>query len=890
MIRHPGLGPSGDRKSAGRLESRGAVSPAPPPTAAPMTRLSLLALTLLAPAASAIGDGVVQFSGVSHFGWHDRSPAVPVRNEAFTVRFQALEGDLTAARVRQYVTGTPTRTFEAQVVGQRGPYAVWEAQLDGRDATEVLYDIVVEDGADVDYIGVGGHGESAPQGGPFELDFDTWAHAPRGATPTSQGVVYRVWAPTAPQCNVRGSFNGWSLANPMTRVDEDFVAHVTISGEGDEYKFYFPATATWKGDPNARRMVVNDNGVVYDPEGYDWQTDDFTLPARESMVHYQLHVGSFAGKNDPAGFAPSPSRFVDVENRIAHLTGLGVNVVYLNPLDEWPGTFSGGYDPISYTAIESAYGTPNDLKRLVDSLHAAGIAVILDVVPNHVSFSGNFLFGYQGSVAASDNIYFDTPPVDTPWGSQLDFDRAPVREYVLEAITQKLEEYRFDGLRVDALSAMLYGPQEFYGREILKDLNARSDVRWSQKLIVAEEYSDDPWITRSLALGGLGFESQYHNGFKTPLRNAVLGASSGNVDVSAVAGAMTRSGELSGTRVFNYFELHDDVWGLSGGERAVKTIDTSFPHDDVFATGLTKLGHGLNLLAKGIPALVMGSEWLEDQEWQVQKIDWAHTILYGGVIDYYRALIGLRTGVPELFANSTARTIHLNDANDVFAIERSLSGGGAWLVVANFSDTSWSAPFEYRVGAPRAGTWKVVVNSDAVEYRGEGFGELGLVETDAIPYDGQAQSLAVAIPPRGLLVLQHEPELLAADVDAVSLTSGGSIELSVDVTVEHAGDIYWVLGSATGTSPGIPVAPGVVLPLLPDAYFTASLVGANQAPFSANFGLLDATGRGQAVVTLLGGLPQSLAGTALHHCAAIVDPLTQGVERVTAPVSTDLTP
>jgi 1,4-alpha-glucan branching enzyme len=850
--------------------------------------LPLLAL-LQAPAALA-DDGQVDDRSLSHLGWHDRSPAVPVRGESFTVRFQALAGDLTSAAVRRYSSGAPAVSFPASLVDQRGPYAIWEAQVTGLNADRLEYDIEVVDGADTDYIGLDGHGESSPTGGPFALDFTTWEHAPRGATPTSDGVVFKVWAPTAPTCNVRGSFNGWSLSDPMLRVGADFVRLVPGASTGDEYKYYFGATQTWKSDPNARRMVGLENSVVFDPDYFPWSVEHFTPPPFEAQVHYQLHVGSFAGRNDPYGPAANPSRFIDIVGRIPHLVELGVNVVYLNPVDEWPGSFSGGYNPISYTAIESSYGTPDELKFLVDTLHANGIAVILDVVPNHVDFSSNFLYGFQGPLDPLDNIYFDTPPYDTPWGPQLDLNQADVRAYVFDALVQKLEEYRFDGLRVDSVATMTGGPQGFFGYDLLREFNRLAERRWADKLIVAEEYSDAASVTRDVAQGGLGFDAQYHNAWKLSIRDALLGSPASGANTSAVASAMTRTLEPAGARVFNYFELHDEVWSLSGGERAVRTLDPTFPHDDPLATGRSKLGHGLNLLSKGVPAFVMGAEWIEDDDWQNQKIDWTHALLYGGVVDFFSELITLRTSEPALFADAAASTIHLNEGQDVFAVERSLAGGDSWMVVANIGPSPWTEAVPYRFGLPRGGTWRVRINSDSTWYRGQGTGAVGFFDAEPIPYDGQPWSVALALPAEGLLLLEHDPGLLDASPAELSLAAGGAVSLALDVTPEHAGDLHLMLGSATGSSPSLPLAPGVALPLVPDGYFQLSLGAPNQPPFDGTFGVIDAKGRASGAVQLPPGLPAALAGSTLWHAALVIDSATLALERASAAAGVLLTP
>ncbi len=706
-------------------------------------------------------DGDVEWFGLSHLGWQDRTPRVPTRGETFKVRFQSHKNDLTSARVRRYLPGDPNpQSFPAQVIHSRGPYLIWEATVPGHNSSQLSYDIEVQDGNDRDYIGVDGIGGSAPEGGPFVLDFTRFSHAPLGSTPVKGGVVFKVWAPASSEIYVRGTFNDWSKNQPMQKWGSTFTRFVPGARPDDSYKYYFEEHDLWKADPFARRIDAGDgnNTIVIDPQAYDWQSSSFTPPPFEEMVCYQLHVGTFSGRNDPFGSAPSPARFIDVTRRIPHLKELGINVVYLNPVIEWPGDFSGGYNPINHTSIEKALGSPDQFKAMVDAFHIEGIAVILDVVYNHVDGGSNYLYNFSGD-SAEENIYFDTPVADTPWGPQLDFDRREVREFMLDAVVLLLDEYRLDGLRVDALSAFISGPQSGASQVFLKDMNNLVNQRYRDKIIIAEIFGDDPWYTRPTEFGGLGFDAQYHSNFRDSLRSAIFEAAFGDPNIGALAWATTRSGneELQGTRCFNYFELHDETWPLNDHQRAIRLIDPSSPHDSEFAKGRSKLAHGMTLLSKGVPCILQGSEWLEDEGWEAAKIDWRHKTIYRGIFDFFRDLIHLRTSNPALFTNAFAHPYHVNENDNVLVFERSQNDANTFVIIANFSNSDWTGGDGYRIGLPRGGEWASVLNSEAKIYDGDFEWSCHTFRADSTSYDGLNHSTSLKLPPRSLIVLENNP-------------------------------------------------------------------------------------------------------------------------------------
>ncbi len=722
----------------------------------PGTRLGAIAtavtLTAALPSpASAQSDNDVRWSGISHVPWADRRPRVPRNGESFQVRFQALRGDLTSARVR--IDDGAIAFAGAAVVGVRGPYDLWSATVPATASSTLRYVLELTDGSDTDYFSAAGMTDDLATAIPFELNFTTLSHAPVGATPVSGGVVFKVWSPSRTTAHVRGQFNSWGLTSPLTRVGEHFIGFVPGALAGQRYKYYFN-NSTWATDARAAALVPTDsyNSVIVNQDAYTWQAPEFTPPPLERMVVYQLHVGSFAGRNDPAGTAPSPSRFIDVAARAPALADLGVNAVMLNPVNEFPGDFSGGYNTIIPWALESKLGTPDQFKQMVDALHQAGIAVLLDVVWNHVSPADNVLWNYDGT-----QLYFDSPAVDTPWGAQPDFDKAGVREYYLDSAELMLGEYRLDGFRVDAtmyLTDSGLTPQWSSGQAFIRAMNDLRSRRHADKHTIAELYIDSAWATNPTP-SGLGFSAQYQNEFKEAVRSAIFAAASGDPNMQRIANVLDGQGAgVAGSSVLNYFELHDDCWPLNGHQRAVRTIDPSAPHDDAYARGRTIVGQSLNLLSRGVPALVQGTEWLEDDGWEASKIDWSHKTTYAGVFAYYRDLIRLRTTEPALFANAPLFAYHVNDPLNVMAFERSQIGGKAFVAAVSLGNSARPA---YRIGVPRDGRWLVRLNSADAAYGGPGSGPSSgtPVPVEQIASGIHPRSIVLDLPPHSVILLEH---------------------------------------------------------------------------------------------------------------------------------------
>lgn len=707
-------------------------------------------------------NGDVRWELLSHVDISDRHPIVPIDREAFDVLFQSARDDLTSARVRidPDADGVEPFTYvDGSHDAARGPSDIWRARVPVLGMARVGYIIEVTDHPDTDYLTPDGIvGDASEVASQWVIDFDTLEHAPRGSTVTSDGVVFRVWAPNAAAASVRGHFNGWGQT-PMMSMGDDFIVHVRDADAGDQYKYFFTGTpmgSVWNTDPYARRLVQSDgmNAEVVDRGSYTWQYPDFTPADRNRWVVYQLHVGTFSGRNDPFGPTPPIARYRDVTARVDHLRELGVNAVMLNPINEFPSTVSGGYNSITMHGWESSYGTPDELKEMVDTLHGAGIAVILDTVWNHMS-SGSFTENFDGG-----QPYYDDPIVGTPWGPQMDMDRADVRRYFLDSVETVLGEFGMDGYRHDAIYELVSATQWAGGQQLVRDSMARIRSRYPDAHVIGEVYNNSAW---NVSEGGIHLHGQYHEAFKNAIAEAISAASFGDPDMGRLAASLDGSGPfVDQSNVFNYFELHDEAWPLSGEGRTreVAQIDPVPPADSRWALGRTKLGNGVTLLAQGMPAILMGTEWAEDDGWEVSKIDWSHKITYAGVFAFYRDLIHLRRARPELFANAPISVYHVNDGANVLAFERFYPDGRSYVIVANFSNTDFP---EYNVGVPRVDNWGVILNSEDAKYRGTGFGTMpGPVATTPGFHSGHGQYVSLELPAHGFIMLQHDPEYIVA--------------------------------------------------------------------------------------------------------------------------------
>lgn len=588
-----------------------------------------------------------------------------------------------------------------------------------------------------------------------------------GAIPRAEGTTFRVWAPHASEVYVTGSFNDWSESSHALAQEGNgyWATIVAQAGPGDEYRFIIVNGERFSRiDPYAREVTSSvGNGVILD-RGFDWGEDDYELPPWNQVVIYELHVGTFN-----SGARERPGTFSGVVEKLPYLRDLGINAIEIMPPMEFPGGFSWGYNPSHPFALESDYGGANGFKQLVKAAHAHGIAVILDVVYNHFGPSDLDLWQFDGwSEDDTGGIYFYNDwRAKTPWGdTRPDYSRDEVRQYLRDNVIMWLEEYRIDGLRWDSTAYIRnvegndVSPSNDLpdGWSLMQWINEETRARYPNALSVAEEMTNNPWLTKPHAEGGAGFGSQWDPQFVHSIREAIITNDDAFRDMRAVGDALQRRLNDGAFKRVIYTESHDEV--ANGRARVPEEI---WPGnvDSWFSKKRSTLGAALVLTAPGIPMLFQGQEFIEDRWFHERDpLDWASAERFAGIVDLYRMLIRLRRNLDGVSAGLSGEKIdvfHRNDDDKILAMHRWEGAGGpgnSVLVVVNMAVEPRE---DYRIGLPAAGTWKVRFNSDSRRYDEE-FGNHPTLDLTAEeePYDGLPFSGAISIGPYTATILSQD--------------------------------------------------------------------------------------------------------------------------------------
>jgi len=588
-----------------------------------------------------------------------------------------------------------------------------------------------------------------------------------GAIPFEGGVAFRVWAPHADSVSVVGSFNEWDPArDPMAPENGGtWSTEAMTAAEGDEYRYHLRNgdLEVWRIDPRARRLTNSiGNGIVYGAGGFDWGANEFRTPDWNDLVIYELHVGTFA-----PGMQGRPGTLAGVRARLEYLRSLGVGAIQLMPPFEFAGERSWGYNPAHPFAVDSSYGAPDDLKALVKEAHRTGIAVLLDVVYNHLGPSDLDLWQFDGwSENGKGGIYFyQDGRSSTPWGeTRPDYGRPEVRSFLRDNAIQWLEEFHVDGLRWDATSYISSIGGEGYrardriedGWRFMADVNAELADRFPGKLMIAEDMQSDRAVTKPPRERGAGFGAQWDIGFVRAVRRALVTSSDSDRDVAAVARTLIVDRADAFRRVI-YTESHDE--NANGGSRVPEEVWPGYAHSWASKKRAT-LGSALVLTAPGIPMLFQGQELVEGSWFSDEGgVDWGLRHRHAGLLQLHRDLISLRRNVFDVSRGLRGPSIavhHVNEEQRVLAYHRWQNGGPRddVIVLANFSATPLP---DYRVGVPRAGRWRVRFNSDWDGYDPE-FETVESVDANASrePRDGLKYTIEVGLGPYSVVILSQD--------------------------------------------------------------------------------------------------------------------------------------
>nr|BDT32325.1 alpha-amylase family glycosyl hydrolase [Myxococcus sp. MH1] len=534
-----------------------------------------------------------------------------------------------------------------------------------------------------------------------------------GAIPYDGGTTFRVWAPNAQRVQVAGDFSNWQSVELQREPSGNFSLDVPGAKAGDQYQYVVQGKYgdwRWKGDPRANDVTNSTgNSVVVDHKAYEWKHDwEFKMPPWNEAVIYEMHVGTF---NDEPGWGPG--NWQSAIDKLDHLKELGINVVELMPSAEFAADFSWGYNPAFPNAPESAYGTPDDLKRFVDEAHKRGIGVVMDVVYNHLGPSDLPHWDFDGETYGKGGSYFYTDwRAKTPWGdTRPDYGRHEVRDYLRDNAMMWLRDYHMDGLRLDATKEIRQasGANNPEGWQLLRDINEAVNREFPQKIIIAEDLGNEAGLTHP---DGANFDTQWDSNFVHPIRAALTAPSDAARDMNAVADAIRFKYNGSANQRVIYTESHDEV---ANGKQRLPSEVGGWDAGGYHAKKSSILGAALTMTSPGIPMLFQGQEFLEDGHFQDgDPLDWKKKETYAGINQAYTDLIKLRRNWNDNTAGLRGEHVnvhHVNNHDKVVAFHRWDKGGAGddTIVIVNFGGKHLS---DYELGLPSDGTWKVRYNSD----------------------------------------------------------------------------------------------------------------------------------------------------------------------------------
>ncbi|MFO1075708.1 MAG: malto-oligosyltrehalose trehalohydrolase [Geminicoccaceae bacterium] len=428
---------------------------------------------------------------------------------------------------------------------------------------------------------------------------------PFGPTPVPDGTRFRLWAPGQEQ--VRLLLPDRSERLPMAALGDGWFETTAPVGVGQPYQFEL-VDGTAVPDPASRRQAGDVAGpsLVTDPLSYRWRHAGWTGRPWAETVLYELHVGTFT----PAG------TFTAAIERLPHLAALGVTAIELMPLADFAGSRGWGYDGVLPYAPDTAYGTPDELKALIDAAHGHGLMVFLDVVYNHFGPEGNYLPLYAPS--------FFTEDFHTPWGAAIDFRQRPVRDFYIENACYWLAEFRFDGLRFDAVHAIRDPGETHILTEIARTVRRRLPGRHIHLVLENErneawplshdaeadarlydgQWNDDAHHVCHVLLTGErnGYYGDFAEGAPERLARALTEGFVYQGEPSPHAGGQVRgepSADLTPLAFVDFLQNHDQIGNRALGER----LSVLVPPEQL------KAFQAILLLSPHIPLLFMGEEW-----------------------------------------------------------------------------------------------------------------------------------------------------------------------------------------------------------------------------------------------------------------------------------------
>ncbi len=592
-----------------------------------------------------------------------------------------------------------------------------------------------------------------------------------------RGTRFAVWAPNARRVSVVGNFNHWDARRHAMRHRTSGVWELFIPelGEGEIYKYdirsNFNGYQAQKSDPYSFQYELRPNtaSVVADITRYTWNDAEWLAkraegsPFAKPMATYEVHLGSWRHKPDGTwlSYRELAHELVD------YCVAMGYTHIELLPITEHPFDGSWGYQTTGYFAPTSRFGTPDDFKYFVDRCHQHNIGVILDWVPAHFPKDGYALSYFDGT-----HLYehADSRKGEHPdWGTYIfNYGRNEVRSFLLSSALFWLKEYHIDGLRVDAVSSMLYLdfsrkagewlPNQYGSNE---NLEAISFMRYVNEvthreapgsLMIAEESTAWAMVSRPAYIGGLGFTFKWdmgwmHDTLAYMQKDAIYRRYHHNMITFSMLYAFSENFVLSLS--------HDEV--VHGKGSLINKMSGDWWQK--FAS--LRLLFGYQYTHPGKKLNFMGQEFGQWREWsEARSLDW-HLVsdweMHAKMQAWMRDLNHFYQAQPSLYEQDTDwngfKWINPNDADQsVFSYIRFASDPEDFTVcVLNFTPVP---RHNYRIGVPKAGTYTEVLNSDSLYYGGSNLGNMGAVQSDSLPMNDFPHSLSITVPPLAIVAFK----------------------------------------------------------------------------------------------------------------------------------------
>ena len=578
------------------------------------------------------------------------------------------------------------------------------------------------------------------------------------------GTSFSIWAPNARGVRVIGDFNFWNgTAHPMRSLGSSGVWEIFIPGvvTGTNYKFnILDNHGAWltKADPMAfATQIPPENASVVYESTYVWGDTTWLEqraalnPHLQPMTIYEVHLGSWKLGSD----------YMDLANELVeYVKHAGFTHVELMPVAEHPYGPSWGYQVTSYFAPTSRFGTPDQFRHLVDTLHQNGIGVILDWVPAHFPKDEWALANFDGT-----HLYEHKDPSlgqHPDWGTLIfDFGRSEVRNFLISNALYWLEEFHIDGLRVDAVTSMLYldysrgagqwlpnqhgGNENLDAMSFLQEMNATVYRRVPGVITIAEESTAWPGVTRSTDLGGLGFGFKWNMGW---MHDSLGYVQHESVHRKYHHDEMTFSLMYSFNENFVLPFSHDEVVHGKG------SLITRMPGDTWQAHANLRTYLAFMWAHPGKKLLFMGSEFAQNREWSSERgLDW--DLLQR---EENQGILRTVTDLNNLYSNNRALWERDSDPrgfewidsgnaeSNIFSWIRWSDHGECIAFIANFSP---EVHHDFPLALPKSGIWEEVLNTDSAYYGGSGVGNLGKIEAKPSEWSSKPALARITVPPLG---------------------------------------------------------------------------------------------------------------------------------------------